>query len=242
MQHEQQFARESCKSADMVKGSWAEYFRNSGGNWTQETYISKINDFDKFYGNFHEKVLGEPDGQTLLEIGVGVGGTALPLLNRGYKIIGVDNDSEVIAMCKKNVQLTPDSENLRLIETDLYNPNWHEQFENQSIRAVVSYGILEHFHEEALQTLMKQQLKIAPTIIAMMPINTPRSLNAFLATGEYEGDIDKNGIFRRFLTGEQWEEFYKKCGLSIINSYQFSNEKEGKGKWDMIIWALEKQK
>lgn len=234
--------KELERTAEHVNGgSWAKYFEKLGlGFFDREKYDQIVSNFQRFYSDFHERTIGNPEGQTLLELGVGTGASALPLVKKGYRVIGLDNDKDALSMARNNAQLLPRPEDLKLVEGDLYDPNWHKQFREQNIAGVVSYGVLEHFTDGHLKELMKQQFEISSTVIAMMPINTPRSLDAFKAKAGSNGDIDENGIYRRFLTETEWINFFESNEYIIRDFSLLSNSKEGMGTWDMIIFSLSK--
>ena len=237
--------RDTDRTAELVKGgSWAEYFKSLDlGVWNASKYEEILKLFESYYGDFHQKYL-DPQGGPLLELGVGTGISALPLISLGHRVIGLDNDENALKMCDLNKKLSPYPEKLKLVVADLYDSRWHEQFINNEIQCVVSYGVLEHFTEESLSILVPQQFNIATLAIAMVPVNTPQSLKFFGATGKESGDIDKNGIFRIFRTTEYWQkEIFEKNGCQIISTRNLSSLRRSNGEiCDMTIFSLKAQK
>jgi cyclopropane fatty-acyl-phospholipid synthase-like methyltransferase len=224
------------KTAAAVTGTWARYFESLNlGYWTPETAQALNDAFTRLYGDFHEKNLGPHP--KVLEIGVGSGGSAISLTNKGFKVIGFDNDREALKMAQFNKQFSSKPENLHLLVADFYR---NLPFTDQSFSACVSYGLFEHFTEQDLPALITEQFRVAPTIIAMVPINTPDTLRTYKASGNPAGEVDKNGIFRRFLPKEVWEKFFTAQGLEIVDSKAFTNSKKSFGSWDMAVWTLKK--
>ena len=223
------------KTAESVTGTWARYFESlSMGYWTPETAIALIGTFDKLYGDFHEKTLGEK--RKVLELGIGTGAIAIPLANKGFQVTGLDNDREALMMAKNNKgQFAQNPETLQLLMADMYQKL---PFANQAFDACISYGLLEHFLDKDLVQLFDEQFRVAPTVIAMVPVKTKNTLKTYQVTGNPAGEFDGNGIFRRFLPKAEWEKYFGKINLEIIKGKQFSNFKENHGQWDMAIWAL----
>lgn len=234
----------NLRTAEQVRGdSWAKYFEELGlGVLTKEVYDRTLRSFDGFYGDFHERYL-KSDAGPILELGVGSGLSALPLIARGYTIIGLDNDLEALDMCRENVQFSSAPDKLTLVQADLYDPDWYRQFVDQNIQGIVSYGVLEHFTEQYLKTLIPQHFAIASRAIAMMPINTPRTLVTYGATGKEDGDVSSaNGIFRIFRTEKYWKEnILQANSCQIIGSKRFSNLSSMVGACDMVVFVLEKR-
>lgn len=224
------------KTAESIKGTWAKYFEElSIGYWSPETAGALIETFKKLYGGFHrENIYGEK----ILELGIGSGAIAIPLVEQGFKVVGIDNDKEALLMAESNKQFSDNPEAIQLLLADLYNKL---PFKNNSFDACVSYGLLEHFKKEVLTKLIQEQLRVAPVIVTMMPINTNDTLKTYKATGDPAGEVDDRGIFRRFLTKKEWDKYFESIGLETINSKRFSNFKEGHGAWDMAIWALKRK-
>jgi SAM-dependent methyltransferase len=78
-------------------------------------YGHKENDID-FYLDVAEEI-----GGPVLEIGVGTGRIALPMVEEGIKVVGIDNSSEMIKKAQENLEDVPKefSQNLTLFEQDM---------------------------------------------------------------------------------------------------------------------------
>ncbi len=242
MGHELDDAKRSAERVGGQEGTWAKFFNSLNlGNFTPEKYKELLKLFEDYYGSFHEEFIGGGQSQLLVELGIGSGISALPLVERGFKVIGIDNDVEALNMCKSNAtNYSSSPENLKLVQGDLYNPDWHKQFCNKGVAACVSYGVLEHFEQETLDLLVQQQLEIASLLIAVIPVNTPQSLIAFEAAGDPNGDVDSNGIFRRFLKEETWDEIFVKNGGEIVRKFNIDAERL-EGIAHIVVYAVKRK-
>lgn len=207
----------------------------------ETNYDESVDFLMNLYRDFHERYL-DPSAGPILELGVGSGLSALPLVAKGYTVIGIDNDAEALEMCRMNSRHSSNPEKLVLVKADLYDPDWWKQFVGKNIQGVVSYGVLEHFTEDDLMRLIPRQFDIAPRAIAMMPVNTPRTLALYGATGKEEGDVDINGIFRIWRTGEYWQkDILEADGCRVIEAMHFPYLNPP-GPRDAFIFVLEKAK
>jgi len=139
----------------------------------------------------------------LLSLGVGYGSTEIPLARRGFKIIGIDNDKDALQLATENAQ-SHGNGNLELEFGDLYD-DFHLKYVGHGIQACVSFGVLEHFSRADLDELIKKQFEISQKMLFMVPVRTDRTLAAFDAVDQPEGNVDKEGIYRNFWTPEYWK-------------------------------------
>ncbi|MBI4120760.1 MAG: class I SAM-dependent methyltransferase [Parcubacteria group bacterium] len=230
-----------ARTAELVEGgSWFNYFqKKSNPFWDRMMYTARMKRFASYYDGFHERYL-RPDDGPLIELGVGFGATAIPLIDRGFSVIGIDNEPRFFPFCVHNSQFSEHPERLTLVLKDLYDPNWHRDFLKRSIQAVVSYGVLEHFERNHLiNTLIPQQFAIAKTIIAMIPVLTENTLQTFKATSCPENNVDENGIYRNFWTTGFWRETIFK-GHEILGELDVKGSGGSKGgPWDMTIFTVQ---
>ena len=172
---------------------------------------------------FYEKYL--PKGSKILETGCGLGCTAVPLSALGYKVIGIDNDKKVVEAAKQNAKNF--GGDIKILEGDIFEID--KLFGKDSFDACISGGVLEHFKKEDVRKLVDLQLKVAPLVIASMPVRTERTMKARGFTKETALDnIDSNGIYRNFWSETEWvndvlkgynivEYFVKPCDPAIGN-------------------------
>jgi cyclopropane fatty-acyl-phospholipid synthase-like methyltransferase len=221
------------ESAEMVDGTWFLYFNKIAdpilNDETCQYYESLL---DKMYGDFFERNLSTED--PLLSLGAGFGLTEIPLARKGYKIIGIDNDMQVLEALKINSQKYGEG-NIEVRFGDLYS-DFHKYF--RDIQACVSFGVLEHFTRDDLEDIIRKQFEISDKIIAMMPINTPATLKTYHAENNPTDNIDENGIYRNFWSADYWEndifrdyKIYDRC---------FPSNYANIGQIDMVTYLVKK--
>ena len=114
-----------------------------------------------------------PPPAKLLEVGVGSGVLAGYLQDFGYKVVGIDKDPAVIAYAKKRLR----GEMLGiplLLERDAFQL-YEGLAEYAPFSLAWSQGLLEHFKDEEIMELLRQQLTVAETVVFSVPSeNYPR--------------------------------------------------------------------
>ena len=222
------------KESEKVKGGWFNYFKKRSEPVFDDEVCAKADQqLVKLYGDFFDRNL-TPEKGKLLSLGAGYGWVEIPLARKGYEIIGIDNDQKVLELLVENTKKYAPG----MIEAhfgDLYN-DFHKEFLDKDIQACVSFGVLEHFKREDLDTLILKQFNISPLMICMMPIDTPATLKAFKAEQKPEGHIDDYGIFRNFWPVEFWEK--EVLGKYCIIDKCFPTNHVSWGQVDMVTFAV----
>jgi len=191
------------REAEQVNGTWYQHFqRCSDTLFTDKNLAGKEGKVRVTYGDFFERNLTTGAGR-LLSLGIGYGSTEIPLARRGFRIIGIDNDRDVLKLAEQNARNYSNG-NLRVAFGDLYG-DFHLAYVEEGIQACIGFGVLEHFTREHLDELVRKQMEISPKIVFMVPVRTPRTLKAFGAEEQSEGHIDGEGIYRNFWTPEYWK-------------------------------------
>lgn len=183
----------------MVKETWFEIF----SKFTNPIFTKK--DFQlykklavkdlKFYGKYVERCA------RILDIGCGIGCTAVPLSVLGYKIVGIDNDKKTVEAARQNAKSFGDD--IKILYGDAFDMN--KLFRKDSFDACISGGLLEHFDEDKIRKLVRLQLKLAPTVLADMPVKTKATMKHYEFTEENAiGNISPNGVYRNFWSEDYW--------------------------------------
>ena len=190
----------------MTEKDWFERFtQHRNAVFTKE-------DFDKYKKGilkglkYYEKYL--PKGSKILELGCGLGFRAVPLSSLGYKVVGIDSDRRVVEAAKKNAENFGGG--IKIIEGDISNID--NFFQKDSFDACISAGVLEHFDEEEVRKLVNLQLKLAPLVIAIMPL-------------KHEVDHDK--VHVNFWSEEEWVNTVLK-NYNIVEHFIESHSNESK--------------
>ncbi|HYD03235.1 MAG TPA: class I SAM-dependent methyltransferase [Alphaproteobacteria bacterium] len=222
------------KEAEKVNGTWFNYFNKIVPTvFDEQVCIRYENSLNNLYGDFFDRNLSKNKG-SLLSIGAGFGMTEIPLARKGYNVIGIDNDDQVIDLYNNNAKNYGNGKTI-CHKGDLYE-NFHKDYVGKGVQACISFGVLEHFKREDLEKLIKKQFEISPLIIAMIPVNTPDTLKSFKAEKNPEDNVDENGIYRNFWTADFWEkEIFK--NYKVIDK-QFPRNKTVYGYTDLAIFAV----
>lgn len=207
----------------MTEKNWYDEFsRHMNTVFTEEEFekYKKMiaNDLD-----FYKKYM-EP-GSRVLDLGCGLGCTAVPLSALGYKIVGIDSDPKVVEAAKQNAKNF--GKDIEVIEGDVFELD--KLFEKDSFDACISGGLLEHFKKEKIRELVSLQLKLSPLVIASMPVKTELTKKHYGFTEETALDCTfPDGIYRNFWSENEWtrgilagfnivEHFVKKIDPVIAN-------------------------
>jgi len=100
----------------------------------------------------------------LLEVGTGTADMSIFLSWLGYKVISVDNDQEVIENAI-NRDLMRTAGALKIFKKDAFNLS----FSNKRFALAFSQGFFEHFSDENIVQLVKEQLRVANKVIFSVP-------------------------------------------------------------------------
>lgn len=183
----------------MPKKTWYEAFKGWGNTiFTEKHFLickeMVIQDL-KFYGKYIK------NGAKILDMGCGIGSTAVSLSALGYNIVGIDNDKKIVEIVRQNAKNFGGK--IRIIEKDVFDVD--KIFKNDSFDACYSGGVLEHFDEDEIRKLIRLQLKLAPVVLADMPVKTKATMQHYRITEENAvGNIAPDGIYRNVWSEEYW--------------------------------------
>jgi SAM-dependent methyltransferase len=183
-----------------VEESWFEKFREYHNVvFTEKDFqvYSKMIEEDL---PLYRKYLRE--GARILDVGCGLGCGSVPLSTKGYRIVGIDNDPQVIDAAKQNGKNFGGMIEFRLM--DAFDID--QEFEEDSFDACMHGGLLEHFSKELIGALVDKQLKVAPLIIYYVPVRTERTLRHYKVEEIENGEVCIDGINRNLWSKEEWLE------------------------------------
>ena len=170
---------------------------------------------------FYERHLSP--GARILELGCGLGVSSIPLSTFGYRVVGVDHDPRVVYAARRNAQRF--GTDYRVVLGDVFDIE--RRFGPDSFDACDSGGLLEHFDRSRIRRLVGAQLRLAPRVLATMPVRTADTLTAYGVDEEHaEANVDRYGIYRNFWDEPTWlhdvlrgfrvrEHFVEKADVSI---------------------------
>ncbi len=103
--------------------------------------------------------------KNILEAGCGTGVMSTYLANKGFDVTAVDNEQGMLSIARKiskNYTKRP-----IFVKQDINKLNYQANY----FGVVFSHGVLEHFSDDQIVSLLKQQLKISHTLIFSIPTN-----------------------------------------------------------------------
>ncbi len=176
-----------------------------------DLYSKQVKDEFNFYKKYLKK------GSKILELGCGLGCTAVPL-SHYYKITCIDVDKEVLRYAEINGKKFGKNMKFKLMDV-----NNIDNFKENSFDACTHGGFIEHFPEGKIKTLLKKQLKIAPLILFSMPIKTKHNLKAYKTRKIGNRQIHVDQIYRNLWTKNYWLK-------TILKDFNVVDFKEGNHK------------
>lgn len=138
---------------------WAQFYSNR----LNKRYLDHIT---KKYGHFIDVIkttVTDTQAQHIAEFGCGIGTISKLLINDnvGLKHYLIDNSREMLNLTHQN---------LTNLEFEMYLHNILKPFEFvDKLDLIHSHGVLEHFEDEQIRTIIKHQKEIAKTLIHYVP-------------------------------------------------------------------------
>lgn len=170
----------------------------------KEIFVNKIISYCKPYNN-------------ILETGCGTGVLSIYLTNKGFDVTAVDNDEEMLNIANE-ISIKYRKKPL-FIKQDIFDLN----YPNNHFGIVFSHGVLEHFDDDQIVSLLKKQLKISHTLIFSIPTNY------------FDEKKDRYYGNERFLSLEKWRDIISKTQSEIIEVFGFHYIIGWKKYWDTIV-------
>jgi len=100
---------------------------------TEYDKLAKIYDYE--WKDLREDIeliieVAEKCGSPILELAVGTGRIAIPLVKKGFEIVGIDNSIEMIKICQEKISKLPEglSSKINVIEGDMSNFSLENRF------------------------------------------------------------------------------------------------------------------
>jgi SAM-dependent methyltransferase len=175
------------------KQSWHEYYREK---LTIPQFLTNLNAHSILF----EKITEEnPNRMKVLEVGVGTGSMSIFLSWLGYEVVGIDNNKKVLEQAKRNVKRFNGKVKLVLCDAFFLSEKFGDEFD-----VAFSQGLLEHFNDEEISSLVDEQLKVAKTVYFSVP-------SYFYPQQDFGNE--------RLMTVEEWKTILKKFNLNFIDYY-----------------------
>lgn len=155
-----------------------------------------------------------PPGSHLLEYGAGAGNTALALMQAGlrYKLSLIDFSSDLLMQAYQKFQMVGGPYYMDFWHFDVLGDP-HPDMPNGDI--TYSVGLLEHFTDEEIVTILKNQSQKAPTVMAAVPNAKCMTYQAWKKekedTGKWEYGVEIPKTF------EQMVAYFDAAGIDVID-------------------------
>lgn len=174
--------------------NWAAFYRDK--NIDLKLIVDTVNGQREYI----ERIEKYANGMRLLEAGIGTGITSIYLSCLSYDVMGIDNNREVLEdAAARNMAL---GGRARFQEMNLFSL----EFEADSFDLCFHQGVLEHFCEREIVAVLREQLRVARTVVFSVPSN--------LYPHRDYGD-------ERLWSVEQWQRVL--AGLHIVEIFGYNH-------------------
>lgn len=135
----------------------------------------------------------------IVEAGCGSGINLIILSREGYKCIGIDKDSQVVAFSRGLAKKS--NAKIKYLVQDFTKTN-------VTADVIFSHGVLEHYADNKIIDYVNSQLKIAPKVVISVP-------------GDYFNKSQAIEGNERFLSQKKWESILVKSSGKLVNSFAY---------------------
>lgn len=166
---------------------------------------------------FIKKILfyAGPNGK-VLEAGCGTGVISTYLSNCGLEVTAVDIDEDMLKVARKISKQFSQKPGFKRV--DLFKSDFPVDYYD----LVFSHGVLEHFSDKQIITLIKKQLRMSKTLIFSVPSN-------------YLSNKDRYYGNERFLSVEKWKRLISKTNSQILETFGFHYIIGWRKYWDTLV-------
>ena len=194
---------------DNKSSHWAEIYQKDidkkGGNLPY--VLNKINKKKKLIN-----LVKKYSDKNIIECGSGTSVVSIYLATLGYNVTAIDIEDNVIKLAKslaKDYYKAVDNYNsqINFVKKSIFDLG----YEKDSFDVAFSNGVLEHFSDDEIIQIIKQQLYVAKTVIVGIP------------TKYFDSSEAKYGN-ERVLELSYWRYLIKKAGGSIIEEIGMDRE------------------
>lgn len=179
-----------------------------------EKQIQKFDNIDKYIlKNLRKKkvylkaIKKYAINKKIIECGCGTGKISTYFQNNGYYVTAVDIDENILKLAKEiaeksSFEKIPKFEVMSILDLNYKTKQFDVAFSN---------GVLEHFSDENIIRILKEEIKIANTVIFGVP-------------SRYFNDDEFMHGDERYLTEEKWEKLIQKANANIIEKGAFHSQ------------------
>lgn len=158
----------------------------------------------KYKKKFIKKIIKYAENKKVIELGCGTGIVAGYLQNLGLDVMALDLSPSVLKYAQEIAENSNIIKPCKYVEGNILNL----QFKKNCFDVSYSNGVLEHFNDEDIIKILKQQLEISRYVVFGIP-STYFNMNEKMLGNE------------RGLTIKEWEKFIKISGGTIVERTGF---------------------
>ena len=154
--------------------------------------------------NFFNLILKNANnGKPIIECGSGTGITTSYLSSLGYECYGIDLDQNLVYLSQQLSSIISPQNKPHFFIGDINKIPFDDKFFSVSH----SHGVLEHFNDDQIITILNEQLRVADKVIFSVPSTY---FNANMTDGHVFGD-------ERYLTNKEWVEIIKQSNGTLVS-------------------------
>lgn len=179
-----------------------------------ERQISKFDNIDKYilknlkkkkvYLNAIEKY---SKNKKIIECGCGTGKISTYFQNKGYSVTAVDIDENILKLAENIVERSSFKETPKFEVMSIMNL----KYKNKTFDVAFSNGVLEHFTDNEIIKILKEEIRIADVVVFGVP-------------SKYFNDNEFMHGDERYLTKEKWRTLIKKANGKILEEDAFHSQ------------------
>lgn len=183
------------KWSEIYRKQMSEFASLDGFIENKLAYKRKLIDVIQKYGSNH---------RTVLEAGSGSGVTSVWLAKRGYFVIGIDSDPDMISLSRSIASDQKTSIDFRQddIRTLL---SINDRFD-----VIFSNGVMEHFSDKEIVGIVNKHLSMSDSVIISVP-------------SDYFSDDQRLHGDERFMSVKAWRKVLAGCTGHIVEEFSFNS-------------------
>lgn len=164
------------------------------------------------------------DGALILDIGSGRGFFARHLASLGFRVIGIDFESEIVRKANENIKDWGLEGKLKFMEADATDI----PLSDESFDAVCDFGLLETLFKEDWQKYMSEINRVLKPGGFYLNVSLSRDTQNFFEFSPKKdgGDFEKYGINYHFFTKEEMQDIFRE-NFSIISQEENASSERG---------------
>lgn len=174
-------------------------------------------------------ILEQSKETPIIDLGCGLGGDSLYLVERGYKVISCDVSDVALEKVKANISA---------YQTIMVNMLQGLPFNESTAKIIIADLCLHYFYwEDTVRIVDEIERVLIPGGYLLCRVNSTKDTNY----GAGQGDIMEENYFatkeniKRFFSREQIEKLFTGWNIKYINEYQMDRYKYSKILWEIAV-------